>query len=341
MRRFFKVYFSTMVLYVCIAVIFIVGFLIVNRDIIVFPTFKQVVDNFTEEDNNNLSALEKAMKKSSIMNILVVGKENVRTDTIMVVSYDKKLKKANVLSVPRDTYYVREGYDNRQQKKINAIYQDEGIVGLKSAVESITKLPIQKYVSVDYNAVIKVVDILEGIEVDVPFNMVYTDPMDTPPLEINISQGLQVLDGENALKFLRFRQNTDGTGYPNGDIGRIKTQQEFIKTAIRKTLSFKLPAVINESFKYIDTDFTLTEILTLATGLGGFKTDSLQTNIIDYYTKTMDGLSYVVPNEDGINNYLYTLYGVQEEDNTGFIQIINDTDSNSDIEVNNGNGQNN
>lgn len=336
MRHFFKVYFTTIMLFICIGAVSAFGYVIFNRDAIVFPSFKEIVDTVKMDEDKDLTPLERAIKNSPRINILLVGKEHVRTDTIMLVSYDKEEKKANVLSIPRDTYYEREDYDNRQQKKINAVYQTEGIEGLIDAVEHVTMMPIHKYVTVDYEAVVSIVDLLGGIEVNVPMNMRYSDPFDTPPLEINIKSGVQTLNGETALKFLRFRQNSDGTGYPEGDIGRIKTQQEFIRVAVKQALGLKLPAVINEAFKYIDTDFTLTEMLGLATGLVGFSMDNLQTDIIDHYTKKMDNLDYVVPNESGIKDYVYKLYNVEQEGllNDGLIQINDDITENNNTENN-------
>lgn len=322
MRHFFKIYFTTILLFICVGTISVFGYVVFNRDAIIFPSFKEIIDTVKVDEDKDLSPLDKAIKNSSRINILLVGKEHVRTDTIMLVSYDKEEKKANILSIPRDTYYEREDFENRQQKKINAIYQAEGIEGLIKAVEYITMIPVHKYVTVDYDAVVSVVDLLGGIEVDVPMNMKYNDPYDTPPLEINIKEGIQILDGETALKFLRFRQNSDGTGYPDGDIGRIKTQQGFIREAVKKALGLKLPAVINEAFKYIDTDFTLTEILGMATGFVGFSMDNLETDIIDHYTKTIENLNYVVPNEAGIKEYVYKLYNVEQLPlYDGFIQI--------------------
>ena len=323
MRHFFKVYFATLLMFICIGTVSVFGYVILNRDAVVLPSFKEIIETVKEDEDKDLSPLDKAIKNSSRINILLVGKEHVRTDTIMVVSYDKEQKLANILSIPRDTYYVRDNYDNRQQRKINAVYQADGIEGLIDAVENVTMLPIHKYVTVDYDAVVSVVDLLGGIEVDVPMNMKYSDPYDTPPLQIDIKQGIQTLDGETALKFLRFRQNSDGTGYPEGDIGRIKTQQSFIREAVKKSLGLKLPSVINEAFKYIETDFTLTEILGMATGFVGFSMDNLQTDIIDHYTKNIENLNYVVPNEAGIKEYVYKLYNVEQEEilDDGFIQI--------------------
>ncbi len=339
MRHFFKIYFTVILLFIFIGSVTVFGYMAFNKDAVIFPSLGELVTAVKTDEDKDLSPLERAIKNSPRINILLVGKEHVRTDTIMLLSYDKEEKKANILSIPRDTYYEREGYDNRQQKKINAIYQTEGIVGLKAAVEHLTMMPVHKYVTVDYEAVTSIVDILGGVEVEVPMNMRYSDPFDTPPLEINIDAGIQTLNGETALKFLRFRQNSDGTGYSDGDIGRIKTQQAFIRAASKKALGLKLPAVINEAFKHIDTDFTLTEILSLATGLLGFSTDDLQLDIIDHYTKTMDNLNYVVPNETGIKQYVYNLYNIEQEQilYDGFIEIkdgINKDDEAEDKENN-------
>ena len=313
MKHFLKIYLTTILLFTFVGIVTIIGYLAFNKDAVIFPSFGEVINAVKSNEDKNLSPLEKAIKKSSRINILLVGKEHVRTDTIMLLSYDKEQKKANILSIPRDTYYARDGYEGKQQKKVNAIYQSEGIEGLKLAVEKITMIPIHKYICVDYEAVVKIIDIIGGVEFDVPLNMKYNDPHDSPPLEININAGLQNLNGENALKLLRFRQNNDKTGYPDGDLGRIKTQQAFIRAAAKKALSPKLPSVINEGFKYIDTNFTLTEILSMATNLIGFSMDNVEMDLIDNYTKTIDNLSYVIPNEAGIRQYLYALYGVEEE----------------------------
>ena len=109
MKHFIKIYFTTILLFLFIGIIGISSYIIVNRDAVIFPSLGEIIDSFKSSDNKNLSPLEKAIKNSSRINILVVGKENVRTDTIMLLSYDRDKKKANVLSIPRDTYYEREG----------------------------------------------------------------------------------------------------------------------------------------------------------------------------------------------------------------------------------------
>ncbi len=84
----------------------------------------------------------------------------------------------------------------------------------------------------DYRIVKEYVNLIGGVEVYVPMDMKYSDPVADPPLYIDLKQGRQVLDGgDKALQFLRFRK-----GYADQDLGRIKAQQQFVAAAIEKKL---------------------------------------------------------------------------------------------------------
>ncbi len=202
--------------------------------------------------------LEQAFEDSNRVNFLIMGLEGVRTDTIIFASYDPDNNKANLISIPRDTYFHRGGkeeYNHADERKINAVYGDNGTQGLRDVVSNILQgAPIDYYIKVKYKGAERIVDILDGVEVDVPFHMKYEDPYDTPPLIIDIPAGRQVLNGENAVKFLRYR-----SGYENGDLGRIEAQQQFIKSAIKKAMSTKILSVINTAFNYVNTDMTIAE----------------------------------------------------------------------------------
>jgi len=105
-------------------------------------------------------------------------------------------------------------------------------------------IPINYYVVIDYKNVAKIVDSMGGVPMDIPFHMKYSDPYDKPPLYINIQKGQQVLDGNQAVQFLRFRQGGPGySGYPEGDISRIKAQQMFMINAFKQCISFDLPKI--------------------------------------------------------------------------------------------------
>ncbi|MDD4780128.1 MAG: LCP family protein [Tissierellia bacterium] len=310
-RHFLKIFFLSMIFFIVTLSVSSLGYILLVDKNIVIGTVKDAEEK--QNENEVVSTFDyntdfgRKIKDSNRINVLVVGTENSRTDTIIVASYDTKTKIADLISVPRDTYYPREGYDRPDSKKINAIYSGEGIEGLTEAVQDILGIPINKYVIFDYEAVVKTVDIMEGVEVNVPFHMVYNDPYDDPPLVIDIPEGKQLLDGEQSLKFLRYRK-----GYDNQDLGRIKAQQEFIKSAAKKVLSLKLPAVIEEAFSHVETNFSLGELLGLAGNSIGFSIENINSNLMPGVETPLEGLSFFIPNDNEIMNLVYTIYGLNE-----------------------------
>jgi LCP family protein required for cell wall assembly len=284
--------------------------LLVDKDIVIgrieFANVEKKEAAFYESSTFDYGTLVgKAASNMKRVNILLAGLENKRTDTIMVISYNTESKTADIISLPRDTYLPRNADDDPELKKINAVYAQEGIEGLTLRIQELLGIPIEKFVVIDYEAVIACVDLIGGVEVNVPFHMEYTDPYDDPPLYIDISEGMQLLDGEQSLKFLRYRK-----GYDNQDLGRIEAQQQFIKSAVKKALGFQLPAVIKEAYSHIETNINVSVLLSLAGDLVGFSTDNINTNILPGMETTLEGLSFYIPDEEGIKNFVYSLYGL-------------------------------
>lgn len=272
------------------------------------------IEDPEKSEQKSKTPFDKAVEESKRINILLLGLEDTRTDTIMVVSFDRKTTETNIISIPRDTYFHRAGHDNLGAKKINAVYCDSGPVGVKAVVQNILNIPIHNYVSVDYDGVRGAVDVIGGVEVDVPFHMYYEDPYDDPPLVIDIPKGKQVLDGDKAIQYLRYRHNNDMTvGYPNGDLGRIKAQQEFIKSAIKKTLGFRLVTVAREVFPYVKTDFTLPDVLLLVSDALSFSTDNITMTILPGRGKYIDEISFYVHDPEQVHKFAYDLYNVETE----------------------------
>ncbi|MDO4551954.1 MAG: LCP family protein, partial [Bacillota bacterium] len=194
-----------------------------------------------------------AFQDAKRVNVLVLGVNDNLTDTIMLGSYDLENNRVDVISIPRDTYYYRDGYTNAAWYKINSIWQEEGAVGTAEAVsELLLGMPIHYYAVIRDSGVEAVVDAIGGVPVDVPFHMQYSDPTDDPPLYIDIPEGQQVLDGENAVDFLRYRK-----GYSNGDIGRVEAQQAFIKSAFRQALSSGVVNAARVVIRNVDSDLPL------------------------------------------------------------------------------------
>jgi len=227
--------------------------------------------------------------KEERINVLLLGLEHERSDTIMIASYDTSTKTADFISIPRDTYVERDGFRNSANNKINSVYTVKGIEGLEETIKSITGITIDKYVTIDYDGVRAAVDAVGGVEVDVPFHMRYTDPYSDPPLNINISAGKQLIKGDRAMEFLRFRKtNYEGySGYADGDLGRIEAQQQFVKSAIKKAISFRLPKVVSDVYPYVDTDISLGEATSLALSSVGISTDNVNFHMVPGTTQTI------------------------------------------------------
>ena len=114
-------------------------------------------------------------------------------------------------------------------------------------------------VTVDLDGFAALVNAIGGVDFEVPISMNYDDPYQD--LHIHFSAGMQHLSGAEALKVVRFRHNNDGSGYGSEDIGRMQTQQNFLKTVAQQTLTLSNVDKVGEFAKifqqYVDTDLSL------------------------------------------------------------------------------------
>lgn len=235
-------------------------------------------------------------------NLLLIGLEGTRTDTMIVVSLDPWRNEADLISLPRDTYYPVEGKDARGQKKLNAVYGFKdigGAEGIRKAAEDILDMEIHHVATVDYDSVIGLVDMLGGVEVEVPFDMDYDDPFANPPLHIHLKAGLQTLDGEDALGFIRFRQSNDGR-ISDGDIGRIQRQKAFLESAAKKALTWRLPLAASEALSHVETDLPARKAMFLAATMAGMSREDLYFHTLPMASmgRGDDGLYYFFHDEE-------------------------------------------
>ncbi|MFI8687526.1 LCP family protein [Rossellomorea sp. NPDC077527] len=154
---------------------------------------------------------------------------NTRSDALMLATLNNDTKSVKLVSIPRDSYtYIPEvGY----KTKINHAHAFGGPKATIETVEELFNLPVDYYVKMNFNAFIDVVDALEGIEVDVPYEMEEQNSEDEQGA-IHLEEGLQSLDGEQALAFARTRK-------ADSDIERGKRQQEIMKAIMEKAVSTK------------------------------------------------------------------------------------------------------
>lgn len=234
--------------------------------------------------------------EKEIKRILVAGltPEGNLTDFIMVVQYNPKTKQVTGLSIPRDTKVI-----GTIDGKINSAYaKRKDINALKEKVKELTSLSVDNYVILDTKALRKIVDSIGGVPINVPMNMKYDDYAQN--LHIDIKKGQQTLMGAKAEEFIRFRKNNDGTGYPLGDIQRIQTQQEFIKSAIKQLLNakniVKIPELIDIGLSSVKSDVSATEILKYLDDIKQFNMGNLRLETLPGEGEYIGPTSYFIAN---------------------------------------------
>lgn len=219
---------------------------------------------------------EETLKNLEQIQILLMGVSTDNggklTDTIIVATYDPKNQKASLLSIPRDTFVGKNPQTGTGSDKINALYQKSPEKTL-AKVNEITGLDIKYYMVIDNQALIKLVDVIGGVNFYVPIDMVYDDP--TQDLHINLKEGQQKLNGDKAEQLLRYRHgNLDKkTGkylgtypeeYGGNDYGRMRTQREFMIETAKQTLQakniLKVKEIVDIAYEYVETNLSVSVI---------------------------------------------------------------------------------
>lgn len=221
--------------------------------------------------------------------------KNTRSDTIMIGKANKKTGKASIISVPRDTYVHIDGRDKKE--KLNHAHAYGGQDLVLQTVNELLNEEIEYYVRIDYGLVKEFVDLIGGVDIYVPMDMYYEDPVADPPLKIDLKKGFQTLNGEDSIRFLRFR-----SGYVDQDLGRINAQQEFLKSALDKTLKLSniknIPKMIQTSYENIDTNIPLTVIMEYILNIAKFDLSNISFNVLPGDSKYIDKVSYYILDEE-------------------------------------------
>lgn len=293
---------------------------------------------------------ENTKKNLSEIKVLILGVstdlDSQLTDTIMVASYNPNTQKANLLSIPRDSYTGKNTAKATASLKINALYNIEKTPEKTlKAVNEITGLDIKYYVIVKTEALIQLVDAIGGVEFNVPIDMKYDDP--TQDLHIDLKAGTQKLDGEKAEQVLRFRHsNPDKNGvmstypseYGNDDFGRMRTQRDFISALLKQTLKpgniFKLGEILEIAHKNVETNLELSYIKDYIPYAVEFNTDNLQTATLPGTTPDMkdtNNVSIFVINKKLSTELIQSMFYVDSTEETEDNTITNslNTTSNS------------
>lgn len=197
--------------------------------------------------------------------VVVTGESQNLTDTIMICAFNPKQSKLTMMSVPRDTYTGKNKNKAAASDKINTLY-NKSPQTLISKLNDITGLNLKNYINVDTKGLRELVDAVDGIYYDVPIDMDYDD--DTQDLHIHLKAGYQLLNGDKAEQLVRFRHNNDGSSYPvsygDNDIGRMRTQREFLKELLKqikkKHLIMNLSKYMNIAKNNVETNMNIDEM---------------------------------------------------------------------------------
>ncbi len=260
-------------------------------------------------------------KSKDYWTVLILGRDTGgggNTDTMLLASYDVTNQKATVMSIPRDTM-VNIPYD---VKKINGVYNyggggEAGIQYLYKEISQLVGFEPDYQVVVEWEAVGQIVDAMDGVWFDVPRNMNYDDPLQN--LHIHQEKGYRLLSGEDAMEVLRYRRDNDKRyGYPEGDVGRIKTQQAFLSAMVEQLLKVENVPKIRQFIQVfqdnVETDLTFQNILWFAQSayLGGLRTEDVEFvtmphRNVDAWSRSYNNYqSYVVPIADELLDLVNT-----------------------------------
>ena len=279
-----------------------------------------------EEAVDNTSTVEAADGKINVL-LMGVDVDGLRTDAIMLASFDTETKEVNMLSIPRDT----KMYIGNRYQKINAAHAfvDEsgeigGATATCEAVTRITGIPINYYVDFSFDAVAHVIDELGPIEFTIPdlygdgVGMVYDDPVQS--LHINLPPGDYQLNGQQAVWLMRYRHgNVDPStgvfkGYVNGDSDRVEMQQKFLKAVVDQkvnaSLILKIPSIFKEISSEIKTNFTVSEVIKYSKYLADFSSVNIHSYSLpgEYSSDSANGDVWI-PNMDEIRTMVQDVFG--------------------------------
>ena len=289
------------------------------------------------QDKNTLEKLDP-------LTVLIMGVskdiDSELTDTIMVASYNPKQQKATLLSIPRDTFVGTNKNKATSWDKINALYQKSPKKTL-DAVNKITGLDIKYYVVIDNKALVQLVDEIGGVDFDVPIDMDYDDV--TQDLYIHLSKGYQRLNGDQAEQLVRFRKNNDNTSYPSSygdnDIGRMRTQREFLKAVASQTIKFqnitKIGSFIDIFKENVKTNITdWNYIKKYIPYTVSFSTDNLETASLPGTTDVYNKLWFFIYNKKETEKLVNDIFYNNDEAVTEDENSINSLEENTINEIN-------
>ena len=251
--------------------------------------------------------------------IFGVDEGRTRTDTIIAGCFDESDCSVKMVSIPRDTVVtvskdsfkkMNEGYPEPGDRtmKLNTVYHfSKEEYGADLAVEQVEEIigeEIDYYCIVDFEALNYIVDEIGGVDFYVPCDMYYSDPYQD--LYIELYEGQQILNGDQAEQLLRFR-----SGYANADLGRVEVQQDFMieflmQIMSKENITRNFTDYIKAASEYIETDMPVSRAVRYAVAVKDIKTENISSCTIPGEAGFVKGISgFVISDESDVLDEIF------------------------------------
>ncbi len=232
-----------------------------------------------------------------IMNILLLGLDSrdpgMRSDTVMIMTLNRRNGEITIFSIPRDMRVQIPGHGS---DKINHAHAYGGVALTREVVENFLDIKIDYYMTTDFVGFENIVDLLGGIEFDVEKRMYYH----ASDVHIDLQPGLQLLDGDKALQYARWRSDTQA------DLGRVQRQQKLLGALLQEIITFKnilkFPRLMPEIAENMKTDLELNQAILLANKLKSVDFEQINTFTLPGRGEKINGVSYLIPQEEEIRS---------------------------------------
>ena len=266
---------------------------------------------------------------------LLLGKSEAMTDTIMVAKYSPSTGNAALLSIPRDSFVGSNPNTATASDKINSKYQISPQRTI-DAVNELTGLNLKYYITVDTKALRDLVNAIGGVYFDVPIKMDYDDS--SQDLYIHLEPGYQLLDGEKAEWLVRFRHNNNGTSYSyeygDNDLGRMRTQREFLMAVAKQTLKLenitKVNDILNVIEQEVETNIDFDTMMEYAPALLNINADNIQTGMLPGTPQYCNGVAFYLVDKDEAKDVVNELFltssntSTNDQENTISNEVANE-----------------
>jgi len=267
----------------------------------IYKTYQAANQSYVELDRGEKSKLRESVIKvnEDPFSMLLMGiedyssgGENGRTDTLIVLTVNPTLQTIKMVSIPRDTYVSIPEED--LETKINHAYVYGGKELTIDTVENLLDIPIDYYATVSFQAFKSIVDELNGVSVNVPFD--FWEHSDENAERIYFEEGPAILDGEEALAYARMRKRD-----PRGDFGRNDRQKEIISAIFDKATApaniYKIDELAMHVSDNVETNFRISDALALIQKYPNINSDNIEKLTIEGEDDYINGIYYFAPDE--------------------------------------------